>query len=190
MKSPQKKSGLDPEVLKRKKGLVLIYTGDGKGKTTAALGAIFRALGWGMKVAMVQFIKGDWQQGELRAAKKFFPNFELIQVGEGFTWDTKNPERDQRFAMEGWNICDAKLKSGEYDLLVLDEINYVLDYGYLDVNVVRDSLRKKPPKLHVILTGRNAKPELIVLADVVTEMKEVKHVFRDQQIPAQRGIDF
>ncbi len=189
MESPQDKPFRDPDILKKKKGLVLIYTGDGKGKTTAALGAAFRALGWGMKVAMIQFIKGNWKYGEIESAKKF-PNFELVQCGEGFTWDTQNRERDRELVAKGWRICEEKIQSGTYDLLIFDEINYVIDYGYLDANRVVNVLRQKPPALHVILTGRNAKKELVDTADLVTEMHEVKHPFRDQQVPAQQGVDF
>ena len=190
MTSPQSKPARDPEILKKKKGLVLVFTGDGKGKTSAALGIALRALGWGMKVAMIQFIKGNWKYGELESAKRFGEDFELIQAGEGFTWDTQNPERDRKKVLEAWHICEQKIKSKKYQVLIFDEINYVIDYDYLDVNLVTQALREKPSDLHVVLTGRNAKPELIAAADLVTEMKEIKHPFRDQQIPAQRGIDF
>ncbi|MBI4388312.1 MAG: cob(I)yrinic acid a,c-diamide adenosyltransferase [Candidatus Omnitrophica bacterium] len=190
MSSPQAKPIRDSEILKRKKGLILVYTGDGKGKTTAALGVVFRALGWGMKVAMIQFIKGNWKYGELESAKKFGSDFELIQAGEGFTWDTQNPERDRRLVENAWKLCEEKLFSKKYDLLIFDEINYVIDYDYLDVKQVIKTLQAKPAEIHVILTGRNAKPELVEAADLVTEMKEVKHPFRGQQIPAQKGIDF
>ena len=189
MKSPQTKPRRDPEILKRKKGLILIYTGDGKGKTTAALGAAFRSLGWGMKVAMIQFIKGSWKYGELESAKKF-PNFEIIQCGEGFTWDTQNQARDKKRVDDAWRLCERKIKSDRYDVLIFDEINYVIDYGYLDDQKVIQALKKKPARLHVILTGRSAKRSLAQIADLVTEMKEIKHPFRDQKIPAQKGIDF
>lgn len=168
---------------------MLIYTGDGKGKTTAALGVAFRALGWGVKVAMIQFIKGNWKYGELESAKKF-SNFEILQMGEGFTWDTQNPARDRELVEKAWKVCEEKIKDKKYGVLIFDEINYVLDYGYLDVKKVIKALQSKPKDLHVILTGRNAKPELIAIADLVTEMKEVKHPFKDQQIPAQKAIDF
>ena len=189
MKSPQQKPVRDSDILKRKKGLILVYTGDGKGKTTAALGAAFRALGWNSKVAMIQFIKGNWKYGEMESAKQF-SDFELIQCGEGFTWDTQNRARDIELVEAGWKICEEKILSGKYDLLIFDEINYVIDYDYLKVERVIQALQKKPKNLHIILTGRNAKPELIAASDLVTEMKEVKHPFRDQQIPAQKGIDF
>lgn len=189
MTSPQETPHRNPKILKRRKGLILVYTGDGKGKTTAALGAAFRALGWGWKVAMIQFIKGNWKYGELGTAKKF-SNFEIIQAGEGFTWDTKNPERDKELVLKGWKLCKDKILSGDYQLLIFDEINYVIEYGYLEIKEVLETLQKKPKDLHVIFTGRNAKPELIQAADLVTQMKEVKHPFTDQQIPAQKGIDF
>jgi cob(I)alamin adenosyltransferase len=190
MKSPQKKTAVPPEILGRRKGLVIVYTGDGKGKTTAALGAALRALGHGMKVAMVQFIKGSWVSGEHRACKRFGKNFEIFRTGEGFTWDTKNRKRDRELVEKGWKLARQKLLSGRYGLVILDEINYVVDYEYLDLREVLQALRAKPPKVHVILTGRSAKKGLIEAADLVSEMREVKHPFRDAKIPAQRGIDF
>lgn len=190
MQSPQSKPQIDPEILKKKKGLIIVNTGDGKGKTTAALGVALRALGTGMKVCMVQFIKGDWTSGEHKMAEKLGPNFEIHRRGEGFTWDTNNRERDQKLVGEAWKLCQEKLLSGKYQLLIFDEINYVIDYHYLDVQDVIAVLRKKSPDVHVILTGRNAKPELIKAADLVTEMREVKHPFKDQNLPAQKGIDF
>ena len=189
MASPQKKPERPSEILKKRKGLILVYTGDGKGKTTAALGAVFRALGWGMKVSVIQFIKGNWKYGEMESAKQF-PNLEFLQMGEGFTWDTQNPARDRELVEKAWEVCEEKMMSGKYELLVFDEINYVIDYKYLDVKKVIKALQKKPKNLHVILTGRNAKPELIAVSDLVTEMKEVRHPFKDQQIPAQKGVDF
>ena len=189
MKSPQTKPKRDTEILKKKKGLVLIYTGDGKGKTTAALGVAFRALGWGMKVCMIQFIKGNWKYGELESAKRF-SNFELLQMGEGFTWDTQNPARDRELVEKAWKVCEEKMLSGKYGLLIFDEINYVIDYDYLDAKRIVKALQKKPKDVHVILSGRNAKSELVKIADLVTEMKEIKHPFKDQKIPAQKGIDF
>ena len=189
MSSPQKKPNRPSEVLKKKKGLILVYTGDGKGKTTAALGVAFRALGWGAKVSIIQFIKGNWKYGELESAKKF-KDLEILQMGEGFTWDTQNPARDKELVEKAWRVCEKKLLSGKYSVLIFDEINYVMDYNYLDVKQVIKVLQNKPKDVHVILTGRNAKPELIGVADLVTEMKEVKHPFKDQHIAAQKLIDF
>ena len=162
MVSPQKKPDRPRKIQEKRKGLILVYTGDGKGKTTASLGACFRSLGWGMKVSMIQFIKGNWKYGELDSAKEF-SNFELLQMGEGFTWDTKNPARDRELVEKAWKVCEEKMMSGQYDLLVFDEINYVMDYDYLDVKKVVSALKKKPAKLHVILTGRNASPSLLPL---------------------------
>lgn len=190
MKSPQSKPQIDPSILKKKKGLIIVNTGDGKGKTTAALGVAVRALGAGMKVCMVQFIKGNWTSGEHKIAEKLGPDFEIHRKGEGFTWDTKNRARDQKLVREAWQLCQDKLASGKYQLLIFDEINYVIDYDYLSAQEVLEVLHKKSPDIHVILTGRNAKPELIEAADLVTEMREVKHPFKDQNLPAQIGIDF
>lgn len=186
---PKEKSKSEKPVIKHK-GLILIHTGDGKGKTTAALGVCFRAAGNKMRAFMVQFIKGNWKYGELEAAKKMDGYFEIQQMGEGFTWDTKNPKRDKELCAKAWQTGYEAMMSGKYDVVVFDEINYVIDYNYLDVDKVAAGLKEKPPQVHVILTGRNAHPKLIELADLVTEMKEVKHPFKDQGVIAQRGIEF
>ena len=174
---------------KNKKGLIIVNTGDGKGKTTAALGTAFRALGYDYKVCMIQFIKGSWNYGELDAAKKFSDNFELIPMGEGFTWNTKDKERDTMVAQRTWELCKEKILSGKYKIVVLDEINIALRYNYLDVHDVMNFLKKKPQDLHIILTGRNAPPEIIEIADLVTEMKEIKHPFKSG-VKAQKGIEY
>lgn len=174
----------------KKKGLIIVYTGDGKGKTTAALGTAFRAAGHGFRVSIVQFIKGKWKYGEVETAKQLKTPIEIFPMGEGFTWDTKNRERDIEMAQKAWALCREKLLSGNYDLVVFDEINYVIDYDYLDINEVLAVLKQKPEKVHVILTGRNAKPALIEAADLVTEMRELKHPFKDQGIVGQKGIEF
>lgn len=174
---------------KSKKGLIIVNTGDGKGKTTAALGTAFRALGYNYKVCMVQFIKGSWHYGELDAAKKFSENFELLPMGEGFTWDTKDKARDTKTAHNTWEVCKEKILSGKYKIVVLDEINIALSYNYLDVREVVDFLKGKPEDLHVILTGRDAPPEIVELADMVTEMKAIKHPFKSG-IKAQKGIEY
>jgi cob(I)alamin adenosyltransferase len=173
----------------KKRGLVIIHTGPGKGKTTAALGLAFRAVGQRMRVFMVQFIKGNWPYGELEAAKRLGDWLTIRPMGEGFTWDTKNPERDRQKAMEAWNLGKAAALSGRYPLVIFDEINYVISYGYLPVGEVADFLKHKPPDLHVVLTGRDAPPELIELADLVTEMRDIKHPYT-KGIKAQKGIEF
>ncbi len=188
--SPQKKPQYAPGQREKKKGLIMIHTGDGKGKTTAALGVAFRAAGNGMKVAIIQFIKGKWKYGELAAAKRMNPPIEIHPMGEGFTWDTQNRVRDIEKTKEAWKLCQEKVMSGKYDVVVFDEINYVIDYDYLSGEEVVSLLRQKPEMVHVILTGRNAKQELIDLADLVTEMREIKHPFKEQGILAQRGIEW
>src|SRR3990172_2841400 len=174
---------------KSKSGLIIIHTGSGKGKTTAALGLAFRALGYGWKVLMVQFIKGNWKYGELEAAKRFEGLLEIKPMGEGFTWDTKNPERDRQKAREAWEYGKQAALSGKYQMVIFDEINYVISYDYLPVKDVVEFLKNKPPALHVVLTGRDAPQELMDLADLVTEMREIKHPFA-QGIKAQKGIEF
>lgn len=172
-----------------RKGLTIVYTGPGKGKTTAALGLALRGVGHGWRVLMVQFIKGSWSYGELAAAARLAPELTIKPMGEGFTWDTKNPERDARKARECWEFGVTAARSGDYQLVIFDEINYVLAYQYLPVNEVLDFLATKPPALHVVLTGRDAPKELIEAADTVTEMREIKHAFA-QGVTAQKGIEF
>lgn len=189
-KSPQ---GTPKSLTRRKclrKGLIIVHTGDGKGKTTAALGMALRAAGNSMRVSITQFLKGRWKYGELRAAKQVDPEIEICQMGEGFTWITKNRQRDQEVARAAWEKCKADLNSEKYELVIFDEINYVIDYEYLALHDVLQALKEKPRQVHVILTGRNAKPELIEMADLVTEMKQVKHPFQEQGISAQKGIEY
>ncbi|MBI3999289.1 MAG: cob(I)yrinic acid a,c-diamide adenosyltransferase [Candidatus Omnitrophica bacterium] len=188
--SPQEKPHYTAEQRAKKKGLIIVHTGDGKGKTTAALGIAFRAAGNDMRVVIIQFIKGKWKYGELESARQLKTPIEIHQAGEGFTWDTKNPARDIEMTQKGWVICKEKMLSGKYNVVVFDEINYVIDYGYLNVKEVVSALKQKPEMVHVILTGRNAKPELVEIADLVTEMKEIKHPFKEQGIIAPRGIEF
>ncbi|MGD0155951.1 MAG: cob(I)yrinic acid a,c-diamide adenosyltransferase [Terracidiphilus sp.] len=174
-----------------RKGLILINTGPGKGKTTAALGTALRAVGCGMKVLMLQFIKGSWHYGELDAVEAFGPNFVLKQMGRGFVkigGAEPDPE-DVRLVQAAWEEARAAIDSGEWDLVVLDEINYAINYGMLDAAVVAEALKRKPEMVHVILTGRNAHPLLVELADTVTEMREVKHAYQ-KGILAQRGIEY
>lgn len=172
----------------RRHGLIIVHTGNGKGKTTAAIGTAFRAVGVGFKVKMIQFIKGSWEYGELRASK-MIGNFEIVPMGEGFTWETKDRERDTAVAERAWAACREAIEKNEHDLLIFDEINNAIAYGYVDVGVVIDALKKKPKDMHVILTGRDAAAELIEIADLVTEMREIKHPFQ-RGIYAQRGIEY
>ena len=172
----------------RRVGLVIVHTGNGKGKTTAAIGTAFRACGVGFRVKMIQFIKGSWEYGELESVKKL-DNFEIVPMGEGFTWETKNKERDREVAWKTWEACREAIEKNEHDLLIFDEINNAIAYDYLDLDVVLDALKKKPRDTHIILTGRDARPELIELADLVTEMREVNHPF-NAGIYAQRGIEY
>lgn len=173
------------------KGLLMVNTGDGKGKTTAAIGVIVRAAGRGLKCCMIQFMKSkNDRYGEHESLEKL--GVEVHTMGDGFTWDTNDKTQDIKTSEETWALCVEKMKSEEYDLLVFDELVYVLDYKFLDVIKVIDeirSVRKKQPHLHIIATGRNAPPELIEAADLVTEMKEIKHPFH-AGIYAQQGIEF
>ena len=189
MTRPPKTKTVPPRSSLKTKGVILVHTGDGKGKTTAALGLALRALGCGFKVFMVQFIKGDWKYGELESAKRFEGHFEIVRAGEGFTWDVPDDEKQKKLAWAGWEKGKAAMENGKYQLVIFDEINYVMDYGYLPVSEVVSALKKKPKGLHVCLTGRSAPKEIIEIADLVTEMKEVKHPFQ-KGIVGQRGIEF
>jgi cob(I)alamin adenosyltransferase len=174
--------------VKKRKALIILYTGNGKGKTTAALGMLLRAWGRGMKVCMLSFIKTETSNyGEERAAKKL--GIELIPMGGGFTWLSKDLEKDRALAQKCWELCKQKIASNEYDIVVLDEITYPISYGWLDVDEVIDTLRERPANLHVVLTGRDAHEKLIEFADLVTEMREVKHPF-SAGVKAQPGVDF
>jgi cob(I)alamin adenosyltransferase len=174
------------------KGLLIVYTGPGKGKTTCALGTAFRAVGQGLRVLMLQFIKGSWHYGELDAAKMLGDDrMEIRPMGRGFVKvggaDT-DPE-DVRLCEEAWEFGRIQMDSGRYDLIVFDEINYVISYGMLDVDRVVTGFAERPEGLHVICTGRNAHPKLVEAADLVTEMREIKHPYT-KGILAQRGIDY
>jgi len=173
-------------------GLVIVYTGNGKGKTTAALGLSLRAIGYEHKVCMLQFIKGSWHYGEMDSSKKLGPNFELIAVGKGFVGilDDNSPrEEHEKYAVEALKICTEKIFSGKYDVVILDEVNYAINLGLLDVKEIIKLIKEKPKKLDLVLTGNHAKEEIIELADLVTEMKEIKHPFKSG-IKAKKGIDF
>ncbi len=173
-----------------RKGLVIVHTGNGKGKSTAALGLALRAVGQGLRVSMVQFIKGSWKYGELKAPE-FLPGFEILPMGRGFIdlgSKTPNPE-DVALAQETFRAGRAKVLSGEYGMVILDEVNYAVDYGLLAVEDVLRLIGEKPPEVHLVLTGRNARPEVIEAADLVTEMREIKHPFQ-KGIKAQKGVEF
>lgn len=174
-----------------RRGLVLINTGPGKGKTTAALGTALRAAGNGMRVLVLQFLKGSWHYGELDSIAALGPDFVIKQLGRGFVkvGGAETDPEDLRLVHEAWAEAKTAIFSGEWDLIVLDEINYAIGYGMLDPQEVADTLRQRPELLHVILTGRNAHPILVELADTVTEMREVKHAYQ-KGILAQRGIEF
>ena len=180
------------KVVKRpriRKGLVIVNTGDGKGKTTAALGVIFRAWGRNFRIRMFQFIKHTGAQfGEQRAAARL--GIPIEALGDGFTWLSKDMDRTAALAQEQWKRCKEVILAGEEDIVVLDEFTYAMHYGWVPVADVVETLRQRPDALHVIITGRYAPQELIDYADLVTEMKLVKHPYRDQGIKAQRGIEF
>ena len=173
---------------KKRKALVIVYTGNGKGKTTAALGIVLRAWGRGMTTVMLSFIKSETSNyGEERAAKKL--GIEMVPLGGGFTWLSKDLEKDRELAQRCWALCKERIESGKYDIVILDEITYPINYGWLDIDEVIETLRNRPPDLHVVLTGRDAPQALIDYADLVTEMREVKHPF-ESGLKAQPGIDF
>ena len=179
-------------VLSSKDGLVIVYTGNGKGKTTAALGMALRAIGYDHKVCMLQFIKGSWHYGEMDSSKKLEPNFELIAVGKGFVGilDDNSPrEEHEKYAAEALRICREKIFSEKYNVVILDEVNYAINLGLIDVQEIIKIIKEKPSSLDLVLTGRDAKEEIIELADLVTEMKEIKHPFKSG-IKAKKGIDF
>ena len=173
----------------KRRGIVLVHTGEGKGKSSSALGMVFRAAGWGMKVCVIQFIKGQWQTGEKKAAERF-DNIEWHALGDGFTWDTKNPEQDIKTSREIWEFSKQKIRSQEFDFVLLDEINYCCGYNWISGQEIADFIiREKPPWMHLVLTGRNAPPEVIAVADTVTEMKPIKHAF-SKGIKAEQGVEF
>ncbi len=172
------------------KGLLIVHTGKGKGKTTAAMGLVMRMLGHGKPVGIVQFVKGKWETGE-RAVLDRFPDLVTVQVmGEGFTWETQDRTRDIAAAEAAWAAATEMLASPDHALVLLDELNIVLRNGYLPLDAVVATLRKRRDNLHVVVTGRNAKPEMIEAADLVTDMTLVKHPFREQNVKAQVGIEF
>ena len=174
------------------KGLVIVYTGKGKGKTTSALGIVLRAVGYGKKIVMIQFIKGSWHYGEMYSSKRLEPDFDIIAVGKGFVGildDNSSREQHENVAMEALKISKEKIISGIYDIVILDEINYAVNLNLIKIEDVISLIKLKPEKVDLVLTGNHAKPELIEIADLVTEMKEIKHPFQ-KGIRAKKGIDF
>lgn len=174
-----------------RRGLIIVNTGPGKGKTTAAMGTALRAVGQGMKVLMLQFLKGSWHYGELDAVEAFGGSFVMKQMGRGFVkvGGAEPDAEDVRLVEEAWKEAEQAIASGEWDLVILDEINYAITYKMLDPAKVVEALKRKPEQVHVILTGRNAHPTIVELADTVTEMRQVKHAY-EKGVMAQRGIEY
>ena len=174
------------------RGLTIVYTGKGKGKTTAALGLALRATGYDKKICMIQFIKGSWHYGEMDSSKKLEPGFEMVAVGKGFVGiiDDKSPMEDhEKVAKDAIKISNEKIQSGKYDIVILDEINYAVNLNLISVNDVIELINSKPDYIDLVLTGNYAKDEIIEIADLVTEMREIKHPFQ-KGIKAKKGIDF
>lgn len=174
----------------KEKGLIIVNTGNGKGKTTAALGMVLRSLGHGYRVAIVQFIKGAWEPAEKAIFSQFGDRLEFHAMGEGFTWETQDRDRDIQNARLAWQKGQSYILNSDFQLILLDEINVALKLGYLQIEEVLGGLKQKPDNTHVILTGRGAPTALIELADLVTEMTLIKHPFREQGVKAQPGIEY
>lgn len=172
------------------KGLIIVNTGNGKGKTTAALGMVLRSLGHGYKVAIVQFIKGAWEPAEKAVFSLWQEQLEFYAMGEGFTWETQDRKRDIEKAQAAWQTALSFITNPDYKLVLLDEVNVALKLGYLQIDDILAGLEQKPADTHVILTGRGAPPALIEKADLVTEMTLIKHPFREQGVKAQPGIEY
>jgi cob(I)alamin adenosyltransferase len=170
------------------RGLLIVYTGHGKGKTTAALGLAFRALGRGLAVAVVQFIKGKWKTGE-RAFAETLPGLTFLVMGLGFTWDSDDLSRDKQAARDAWEKSRELILGGNHPVVILDELTYVIHYDFVSLDEVLEVMIIRPAHVHVVITGRNAPPALVEQADLVTEMRSIKHPF-EQGLPAQLGVDF
>jgi len=171
------------------KGLLIVFTGNGKGKTTAALGTALRAAGHGMRILILQFIKGAWKYGELTSLGRI-EEIAIQPLGTGFTWRKENLDEDRELARLGWEKAKYEIGQGKYDMIILDELNYVLSYGLLSLDAVLDTVKNRRKNLHLVITGRNAPEELIQQADLVTEMRLIKHPYQDQGVKAQRGIEY
>ena len=179
------------KIRKTKKGLVIVFTGNGKGKTTASLGMVLRTIGHGYKVAIIQFIKGGWTTGEEKALKNLSTNISWHSLGEGFTWETQDRNRDEKLVKEAWQLAKEYIKNESYKLIVLDEINIATKLGYLTPEEIITFLKSlNNRKNHLVLTGRGASESIINYADLVTEMKLVKHPFKEQGIKAQKCVEF
>ena len=196
-KSRKRKAAREKMIAQKtiEKGLILVHTGKGKGKSTAAFGLVFRALGNGMRVGIIQFVKGKWETGERYALEKFNDQVEMLAMGEGFSWDTQDKARDIRAAEAAWAKAQEWIEASRgpkprFDMILLDELNIPLRYDNLDIGKIVEALKNKPEDLHIIITGRNAKDALIEIADLVTEMGQIKHPFREQNVKAQKGIEF
>ena len=190
-KMAKKKAARDKMLVTKtiEKGLLIVHTGKGKGKSTAAMGLAVRAIGNGMKVGIVQFVKGVWATGEREVLDRFPELCTIKAMGEGFTWDTQDRQRDIAAARAAWDYARQLLADPSYQMVILDELNIVLRYDYIPLDEVLETLRNKPENLHVVVTGRNAKEPLIEIADLVTEMTQVKHPFRSG-VKAQVGIEY
>ena len=190
-KMAKKKAARDKIIATKtiEKGLLIVHTGKGKGKTTAAMGLAARAIGNDIKVGIVQFVKGVWETGERKVLDAFPDLCTIKAMGEGFTWDTQDRDRDVAAAQKAWEMAKEMIADPSYGMVILDELNIVLRYDYLDLQEVIDGLAARPEMLHVVVTGRNAKDELIEAADLVTEMEQVKHPFRSG-VKAQIGVEF
>ena len=186
----KKKAVIDEKIKQadKEKGVIVITTGNGKGKSSSGFGMVARALGHDMKVGIVQFIKGSFSTGEESFFRRFPDEVEYHVMGDGFTWETQNREQDVLTASQAWKEAQRMLNDTSYDLILLDELNIVLKYQYIDINDVINDLQNRPEMQHVVITGRAAKDELIEIADTVTEMKDIKHAFRSG-IKAQKGIE-
>jgi len=179
------------QIRKAKKGLLIVFTGDGKGKTTASLGMALRTIGHGYKVAIIQFIKGGWTTGEEKALKHFSSNISWHSLGEGFTWETQDRIRDEKLVLGAWQVAKKYINDESYKLIILDEINIATRLGYLPSEEIITFLKSiKNRKNHVVLTGRGASDSIINYADLVTEMKLIKHPFKEQGIKAQKCVEF
>ena len=179
------------KIRKSKKGLLIVFTGNGKGKTTASLGMALRTIGHGYKVAIIQFIKGSWETGEEKALKKLSPNISWHALGEGFTWETQDRVRDEELVKGAWQVAKKYIKDESYKLIILDEINIATKLGYLCPSEITSFIKSlKNRKNHIVLTGRGASESIINQADLVTEMKLIKHPFKEQGIKAQKCIEF
>ena len=193
-KRMQQRKDIQTERLKMrkiKKGLLIVFTGNGKGKTTASLGMALRTIGHGYKVAIIQFIKGGWTTGEEKALKNFSSNISWHALGEGFTWETQDRIRDEKLVKEAWQLAKGYIKNESYRLIILDEINIATKLGYLDSEEIITFLKSlNNRKNHIVLTGRGASDSIINYADLVTEMKLIRHPFKEQGIKAQKCVEF